>query len=54
MKLYSCLLASALSLSSVSVLADVPEFAHVTTTGYGEVVATPDMATFSVKWWIPP
>ncbi|MDW2328539.1 SIMPL domain-containing protein, partial [Vibrio sp. 1401] len=49
MKLYSCLLASALSLSSVSVLADVPEFAHVTTTGYGEVVATPDMATFSVK-----
>ncbi|PXB16938.1 oxidative stress defense protein [Vibrio parahaemolyticus] len=49
MKLYSCLLASALSLSSVSVLADVPEFAHVTTTGYGEVVAIPDMATFSVK-----
>lgn len=49
MKLYSFLLASALSLSSVSVLADVPEFAHVTTTGYGEVVATPDMATFSVK-----
>ncbi|HCE3215450.1 TPA: oxidative stress defense protein [Vibrio parahaemolyticus] len=49
MKLYSCLLASALSLSSVSVLADVPEFAHVTTTGYGEVIATPDMATFSVK-----
>ncbi|EGR2286807.1 oxidative stress defense protein [Vibrio parahaemolyticus] len=49
MKLYSCLLASALGLSSVSVLADVPEFAHVTTTGYGEVVATPDMATFSVK-----
>ena len=49
MKLYSCLLASVLSLASVSVLANTPEFAHVTTTGYGEVTATPDMATFSVK-----
>ncbi len=49
MKLYSYLLASALSVFSVSVLANTPEFAHVTTTGYGEVVATPDMATFSVK-----
>ncbi|ASI95444.1 oxidative stress defense protein [Vibrio rotiferianus] len=49
MKLLSYLLASALSLTSLSVFANVPEFAHVTTTGYGEVVATPDMATFSVK-----
>ncbi|MCG9618419.1 oxidative stress defense protein [Vibrio diabolicus] len=49
MRLYSFLLASALSLTSASVLADSPEFAHVTTTGYGEVIATPDMATFSVK-----
>ncbi|WP_249113944.1 SIMPL domain-containing protein, partial [Vibrio parahaemolyticus] len=36
-------------LTSASVLANTPEFAHVTTTGYGEVTATPDMATFSVK-----
>ncbi|WP_098414779.1 oxidative stress defense protein [Vibrio sp. ES.051] len=49
MKLYSILLASALSFTSASVLANVSEFAHVTTTGYGEVIATPDMATFSVK-----
>ncbi|ENB2088580.1 TPA: oxidative stress defense protein [Vibrio alginolyticus] len=49
MKLYSFLLASALSLTSASVLANTSEFAHVTTTGYGEVTATPDMATFSVK-----
>ncbi|MGR5469977.1 SIMPL domain-containing protein, partial [Vibrio astriarenae] len=49
MKLFSCLLASTLSLTSVSVFANVPEFAHLSTTGYGEVVATPDMATFSVK-----
>ncbi|ENK3146845.1 oxidative stress defense protein [Vibrio alginolyticus] len=49
MKLYSFLLASALSLTSASVLANTPEFAHVMTTGYGEVTATPDMATFSVK-----
>lgn len=50
MKLSSCLLASALSLTSISVFAnDVPNFAHLSTTGYGEVVATPDMAAFSVK-----
>ncbi|WP_045392022.1 oxidative stress defense protein [Vibrio rotiferianus] len=49
MKLSSYLLASALSLTSLSVFANAPEFAHVATTGYGEVVATPDMATFSVK-----
>ena len=48
-KLYSCLLASVLSFASISALASTPEFAHITTTGYGEVVAAPDMATFSVK-----
>ncbi|KJY83550.1 hypothetical protein TW81_07160 [Vibrio galatheae] len=38
-----------LSLSSVGVLANGPDFPHLSTTGYGEVVATPDMAQFSVK-----
>ncbi|MFV0449105.1 MAG: oxidative stress defense protein [Vibrio sp.] len=38
-------------LSSVSTLAAAQEFnfPHVVTSGYGEVVATPDMAQFSVK-----
>ncbi len=49
MKLYSYLLLFLLSVTSGSILANTPEFAHVTTTGYGEVIATPDMATFSVK-----
>ncbi|NVD05625.1 oxidative stress defense protein [Vibrio sp. JPW-9-11-11] len=42
---------AALSLSSVSVnaLANTPDFPHLVTTGYGEVVAQPDMAQFSVK-----
>ncbi|KGY11760.1 hypothetical protein NM22_13945 [Vibrio tubiashii] len=39
----------ALSLTSVSVLANSPNFAHLATTGYGEVIAKPDMAEFSVK-----
>jgi uncharacterized protein YggE len=34
---------------SVPAVANAPEFAHLTTKGFGEVVATPDMATFSVK-----
>lgn len=37
------------SLVSTSVLADGLNFPHLETTGYGEVVATPDMAEFSVK-----
>ncbi len=55
MKWYSYWLASVFSLVSVSALADAsvsdnaPGFAHVTTTGFGEVIASPDMATFSVK-----
>lgn len=38
-------------LSSVSMLVQAQEFdfPHVTTSGYGEVIATPDMAQFSVK-----
>lgn len=37
------------SLFSLNTLANVPDFAHISTTGYGEVSATPDIATFSVK-----
>ncbi|CAM3019725.1 oxidative stress defense protein [Vibrio mytili] len=54
MKRYLCLLTAAFSLSSIPPVAGAavseqsPGFAHVTTTGFGEVVATPDMATFSV------
>ncbi len=47
--LYSYLFTSTLCLTSIPALAITPEFAHITTTGYGEVVAAPDMATFSVK-----
>lgn len=44
-------IAAALSLSVVSFtsLAISPDFPHLVTTGYGEVVAKPDMAQFSVK-----
>ena len=49
MRWSSSMLACALGFASASVMAASPEFAHVTTTGYGEVTATPDMATFSVK-----
>lgn len=49
MKLSSYLLVAVLSVTSASVLANTPEFAHVTTTGHGEVIAKPDMAAFSVK-----
>ncbi len=40
-----------LALNSVPFLAQAEEFTfpHIMTTGYGEVVATPDMAKFSVK-----
>ncbi|MFM2588791.1 oxidative stress defense protein [Vibrio sp. TBV020] len=42
---------AALSLSVVSFtsFATSPDFPHLVTTGYGEVVAKPDMAQFSVK-----
>lgn len=44
-------LVATLSLSTVSVavLANTPDFPHLVTTGYGEVIAKPDMAEFSVK-----
>ncbi|MCG9574788.1 oxidative stress defense protein [Vibrio tubiashii] len=41
--------ALSLSLSSFGVLANSPDFPHLSTTGYGEVIAKPDMAEFSVK-----
>lgn len=41
--------ALSLSLSSFGVLANSPDFPHLATTGYGEVIAKPDMAEFSVK-----
>lgn len=41
--------ALSLSVSSFSVLASSPDFPHLSTTGYGEVIAKPDMAEFSVK-----
>lgn len=42
---------AALSLTtlSFSALASSPDFPHLSTTGYGEVIAKPDMAQFSVK-----
>ncbi|NOH80196.1 oxidative stress defense protein [Vibrio sp. RE86] len=44
-------IATALSLSVVSLASfgNMPDFPHLVTTGHGEVVATPDMAQFSVK-----
>ncbi len=32
-----------------SFIGKLPSFPHISTTGYGEVVATPNMATFSVR-----
>jgi uncharacterized protein YggE len=34
---------------STSVLANTPDFPHLVTTGYGEVVAKPDMAQFTTR-----
>ena len=45
----SLTLTAALSAVSFPSLADSPSFPHISTTGYGEVIATPDMATFSVR-----
>ena len=45
----SLTLTAALSAVSFSALANSPSFPHISTTGYGEVIATPDMATFSVR-----
>ncbi|MGF1745668.1 oxidative stress defense protein [Vibrio minamisatsumaniensis] len=38
-----------LSVVSFPSLAGSPSFPHISTTGYGEVIAKPDMATFSVR-----
>ncbi|TKE93844.1 oxidative stress defense protein [Vibrio kanaloae] len=45
----SLTLTAALSAVSFPSLANTPSFPHISTTGYGEVVATPNMATFSVR-----
>ncbi|GMQ47710.1 oxidative stress defense protein [Vibrio sp. 10N] len=37
------------SLFAAPVFASQPEFAHISTTGYGEIQAKPDMAEFSVR-----
>lgn len=49
MKFVPSMLVALASTFSVTALAEAPNFPHISTTGYGEVVATPDMATFSVK-----
>nr|WP_047045466.1 oxidative stress defense protein [Vibrio mexicanus] len=50
MKVFSPLVLTVMSLSvPATVMAQSPEFPHIATTGYGEVVATPDMAVFKVK-----
>ncbi|MGF1754170.1 oxidative stress defense protein [Vibrio makurazakiensis] len=49
MKFVPSMLIALASTFSVNALAEAPSFPHISTTGYGEVVATPDMATFSVK-----
>ncbi|WP_299688746.1 oxidative stress defense protein [uncultured Vibrio sp.] len=38
-----------LSVVSFPLLANSPSFPHISTTGYGEVIAAPDMANFSVR-----
>lgn len=42
-------MAVSLTLASAASWAATPDFPHLATTGYGEVVAKPDMAQFSVK-----
>lgn len=37
------------SLAAAPVFANQPDFAHISTTGYGEIQAKPDMAEFSVR-----
>ncbi|MBU2897304.1 oxidative stress defense protein [Vibrio hepatarius] len=49
MKIKSRLLFIVLSLVSIGVYAGSPDFPHLQTTGYGEVIATPDMAEFTVR-----
>lgn len=50
MKAVSSVITSlSLAMLSFGAVANSPDFPHLSTTGYGEVVATPDMAQFSVK-----
>ncbi|WP_076586022.1 oxidative stress defense protein [Vibrio ostreicida] len=49
MKRVSSLAIAFAGLFSVSTWASTPDFPHVSTTGYGEVVAKPDMAKFAVR-----
>lgn len=49
MKLISQLAVVIVSLGAVTAQAQEPNFPHLVTSGYGEVVAKPDMAQFSVK-----
>ncbi len=37
------------ALFAAPVFANQPDFPHISTTGYGEIEATPDMAEFSVR-----
>lgn len=45
----SILVAMSLTILSANALANTPDFPHLVTTGYGEVVAKPDMAQFTVR-----
>jgi uncharacterized protein YggE len=49
MKLISGLMFAAATVTALPALAASPEFAHIETSGYGEVVARPDMAQFTVQ-----
>lgn len=49
MKLVSQLAVVICSFGAFAVQAQEPNFPHLVTTGYGEVIAKPDMAEFSVK-----
>jgi uncharacterized protein YggE len=49
MKHAFCVMSLAWCLAAAPAFAETPDFPHIATTGFGEVVATPDMAEFSVK-----
>ena len=49
MKALSVIVLAVLSMFSMAAQAQEFDFPHVATSGYGEVIATPDMAEFSVK-----
>lgn len=49
MKIVSSLAIAVSGMVSIGAYADTPNFPHLATTGYGEVVAKPDMAKFTVR-----